>query len=103
MTAGSFKHRVLVITKAIGVASPQLEQAAANNEDLAEVTIRFATSNGKGKMPTAVERVELKHAAILSRRVVGQTEVIRLTYQQILVTHVNGGTSTTDDWLVPMD
>ncbi|MGA8938244.1 MAG: type VI secretion system tube protein Hcp [Acidobacteriaceae bacterium] len=101
MSNGTHQHRRVVITKSIGVASLQLQQAAAMNEVLPEVTILFAKADGKGKLPTPLETVRLKNAAIVSRRIVGNTEEIELAYQQIEVTQVDGSTSTSDDWEVP--
>ncbi len=98
MPMGKRVHSTITITKKIDMASPKFAQALVTNEVLPLVVINFQGASGGEK---TAQKIVLKNATILSVRKAGGNEMITLDYQNIEVTWVKGGVSSTDDWEVP--
>jgi type VI secretion system secreted protein Hcp len=109
MATGKRQHSPVVIVKRLDAATPQLLQAAYNNETLKTVTIEFVRA-GEGK---PFQTVKLTNATVVKINQYGGTaspekllpnnsvlEEISLVFQKIELSNTDGKTSATDDWNV---
>jgi type VI secretion system Hcp family effector len=101
--AGKAAMTSIVLTMQIGKASPQLFQAAATGEPLTTVVIELDKPAYGNKLASgnAVGRIALSDARV-SGVWHGPNGIDRITlaYPKILVTYLNGKTTTADDWTV---
>jgi type VI secretion system secreted protein Hcp len=98
---GKRQHKPFTITKRIDKASPLLNQALVNNENISE--FKLQVTNGA----KAEYEITLRNASISSIKLVTDengktTEVISFTYQKIEWAWVDGNITATDDWEAPV-
>ena len=108
-TSGKRQYKPITITKEWGAASPQILEAAATNEILTTVSLRFVHTTSTGTVETS-ETITLNNAMISQvRRYVdftaptggaGQLELedVSFVFQRITVEDIAGHTSFTDSW-----
>jgi len=101
MASGKRQHSVITITRKMDAASPKLARAAATGESLRQVTIVFETPGGVAGKEKVAQKIVLSDAIIAGIRNTGETETIKLAFQKIEVTYVNGNKTSTDDWETP--
>ena len=108
--SGKRQYQPITVTKEWGAASPQILQAAATNETLSTVSLRFVHTTLTGVEETS-QTITLTNATISEvRRYVdftaaagsaGQLELedVSFLFQRIVMEDVPGKTSFSDDWL----
>ena len=108
--SGKRQYQPITVTKEWGAASPQILQAAATNETLNTVSLRFVHTTSTGVEETS-QTITLSNATISEvRRYVdftaaagsaGQLELedVSFLFQRIVVEDVPGKTSFSDDRL----
>lgn len=113
LPTGKRQHKPLTIRKAIDKSSPLLFRALISNENLKTVEFVFYTTDPRGQ-ERPYYRIKLLNASIASiKTAVPDTkdpalssyplyEDISFTYQKIEWTYVDGGITTQDDWLSPV-
>jgi type VI secretion system secreted protein Hcp len=95
-------HHPLRILKYIDKSSPQLFQAATNNENLVDIFIYFYRTSGIGTQEhyytihlEDARIVNIEQYALTSN---GYSESVSFVYQKITWIYVIDGIETTDDW-----
>ncbi|MDB5133784.1 MAG: type secretion system effector, Hcp1 family [Mucilaginibacter sp.] len=112
-SSGKRQQSPFVIIKNIDYSTPQLLQAAYNNETLKTVTIEFTKKSADGRQ-TIAYRVTLKNASISLISQYGGTasadngvnltnngslfEEVTFTFQDIQSDHLIGNTTAMDSW-----
>jgi type VI secretion system secreted protein Hcp len=111
---GKRQHSPLVIIKNIDYSTPQLLQAAYNNETLKTVVIEFYKKSSNGQSTTLSHKITLTNASISLISQYGGTatpdnnsnqvnngnlvEEISFTFQNIVFENLVANTSAVDDW-----
>jgi type VI secretion system secreted protein Hcp len=103
LPTGKRQHSPVVVTKAVGIASPQLLSAVTKNENLKSVVISVPGGEGLGytiKLVNAnVSEIKQYTEVINGRATV--LEDVSFTFQKIEVQDPGTGTTAMDDWEAP--
>ena len=109
LPTGKRQYAPIVITKEWDAASPQIFQAAATNETLAQVELQFLRTSPLG-VEAVFETVTLTNATISAvKRYIGfpdageppnphALEDVSFTFQKIEITNSEAKTTAADDW-----
>jgi type VI secretion system secreted protein Hcp len=106
MATGKRIHSPIVFTKLWGAASPQIFQAAVQNEVLKSVLFEFVATDKAGK-EHVFQTVKLTNATVSDvRRSLDEHsaeaargyDLVSLVFQKIEITDNDGKTAAADDW-----
>ena len=103
MALGKRIQQPVRIIKMIDAATPQLLQAAYNNEVLKSVVIEFVKRSATGQM-AVFYKITLTNATIsavsqnINEKTNTPSEEITLSFQKIEVTSTEGNKTASDDW-----
>lgn len=116
---GKRQHKPFVITKELDKSTPILRQVLATNETLPSFTIEFWRPSQRAATGVGAEEkyltIKLTNANIASIRQVMpnnknpdltrylQYEEVAFTYQKIEWTWTDGGITSSDDWVTPVN
>ena len=98
LATGRRQHKPMVIVKRIDKASPLLQAALNNNENLQNVTLKFFQTQSSGSVSNLFT-IKLTNANVSRRsQEFPNFETLEFVYQRIEWIHVPSGNSTIDDW-----
>ncbi len=106
--SGKRQYKPITVTKEWGAATPQILQAAADNELLPAVQFSFSKRNSQGTM-YVFQTVKLTDAEIsdvkqyTDKSGLFEIDEISFVFRKIEVQNKDGNTTFADDWAVPTD